>query len=103
MTQPLTMQDAEAMGVPACFSLEYAFHEGNGTLPPYAGPVYPDFNREDVDYGDPGDNGFPVAEPVKAPALLSFEDLGMPPGFAPHEPGCWDFHSPAVLPCPPPF
>lgn len=105
MSQPLTIQDAEDLGVPACFSLEYAFHERSGTLAPYAGPVYPDRNREDVDYGDPWDDGFPYAEvrkPCEGPAA-TFSELGMIPPFAPHEPWCWDHHAPATLPCPPPF
>lgn len=53
MTQPITMQDAREMGVPECFSEEYAFLERTGQLPPYAGPVERDWGSDAYDlFGD---------------------------------------------------
>lgn len=101
---PITVADAEEMGVPVCFSEEYAFHEQRGTLPPYAGPVEPDYYREDVDYFDPRDYDLgpaPEPEPCRGPAR-TFEFLGLPERWRGHEGGCWDLHAPSE-PCPPPF
>lgn len=68
MYEPITMADAEELGVPVCFSEEYAFHERNGTLPPYSGPVYPDYGSDAYDlYNDEPDTDMPSDYP---PATL---------------------------------
>jgi hypothetical protein len=63
--QPITMTEAEELGVPACFSAEYAFHERNGTLPPYSGPVCPDYGSDaSYLYDDPEPaSDYPPAPP----------------------------------------
>lgn len=96
---PITMQEAEEMGAPACFSEEYAFHERNGTLPPYSGPVYPDYGSDAYDHYDDPEPPQPCQGPPPA-----FADLGMPPAWHPHDAGCWDLHArTADETCPPPF
>ena len=92
---PVTIADAHDMGVPECFSEEYAYHERNGTLPPYGGPVRD--AREDIDWPDPE----PPRPPCEGPPTHAF--LGMPAPFRPHEPWCWSYHAPDADGCPPPF
>lgn len=102
MNVPITMAEAGEMGVPECFSLEYAFHERNGSLPPYGGPVTPDHNREDID-DDPMDYSSPAVEPKRCQGpARTFEFLDYPYPWRAHDPGCWDLH-PAYEQCPPPF
>ena len=99
---PVTIADAHEMGVPECFSEEYAYHERNGTLPPYSGPAYPDYYQEEVDYFDPRDTDTgPPRPPCEGPPTHAF--LGMPAPWHPHEPWCWDHHAPDADGCPPPF
>lgn len=99
---PISMEDAREMGVPECFSEEYAYHERHGTLPPYSGPVYPDYGSDAAYlYDDPDDYG-PPPEPAPCqgpPPAFTF--LGMPPPYRQHEPWCWErAHTDD---CPPPF
>lgn len=95
---PITVQDAHDMGVPLCFSEEYAYYEQRGLPIPYAGPVYPDYGP-DPDWPEPG----PEPEPCGGPPTHAF--LGLPPAFHPHDPYCcWDdAHAPDADGCPPPF
>jgi len=98
---PLTMAEAEEMGVPVCFTEEYAFLERIGQLPPYNGPVEPDWGSDAAYlYDDPDPDPQPCQGP---PPRLA--DLGMPPAWHAHEPWCWDHHArtPGVEICPPPF
>ena len=90
------------MGVPECFSEEYAFHERNGTLPPYSGPVYPDWGS-DAAYLYDDDPEPPPPQPCQGPPPR-FVHLGMPPRWTAHDPWCWDLHTrvPGDI-CPPPF
>lgn len=108
--QMITMADAEEAGAPACFSEEYAFHERNGTLAPYSGPVYPDYNREDYDYfpdeqDDPSEPpGWSEEEPDPEWVREPPEELKvMPTGRAGHETWCDIDHTPVREHCPPPF
>lgn len=94
---PITIQDAHDMGVPLCFADEYTYYEQRGLPIPYAGPVFPDYNREDVDWPDPD----PAPEPCGGPPTEAF--LGLPAPWHPHEPNCWDHHAPDADGCPPPF
>lgn len=106
--QPVTIEEAEELGVPACFSVEYAFHEQRGTLAPYAGPVEPDWGS-DASYlyddeppvYEPHPDEVPEREPCQGPAR-TFEFLGLPEPWRAHEGGCWDLHVPSES-CPPPF
>jgi hypothetical protein len=101
--QPITIAEAEEMGAPACFADEYAFHERNGTLPPYSGPVYPDYGSDARDLYDDYDPEPSPPQPCQGPPPV-FVHLGMPPRWRQHEMGCWDIH--ARVPgdvCPPPF
>jgi len=108
--QPITMEEAAELGVPECFSAEYAFHERNGTLPPYAGPVEPDWGSDaaylydDDPYDEPteppGWSEEPDPEWVREPP----EELKiMPTGREGHEPWCSVDHGPVREQCPPPF
>lgn len=114
MTQPITMADAEELGVPSCFSAEFAFLERTGSLPPYAGPVEPDWGSDAYDpFGDepsyepdreePSEPpGWPEPDPewVREPP----EELKvMPTGREGHHPWCDIDHSPEPEHCPPPF
>jgi hypothetical protein len=49
---PITIAEAEEMGVPVCFTPEYAWYERHGLPLPCGGPVYPD-NHPDPEYYDP--------------------------------------------------
>lgn len=65
MHQPITMADADELGVPACFSEEYAYYERNGMPLPCGGPVYPDYGS---DAYDPfGDEPWPESDYPPAP------------------------------------
>ena len=98
------------MSAPECFSEEYAFHERRGTLPPYSGPVYPDYNSDGFDpFGDeqwdeptepPGWSEEPDPEWVREPPR---EQEVMPTGRPDHEAWCGLDHEPAHESCPPPF
>lgn len=106
MTQPITMDQARELGAPECFSAEFAFLERTGQLPPYAGPVSPDWGSDAYDpymyerYEEPGVcldkfERLPVVEPE--PLKI------MPTGRAGHEPWCDVDHGPVREHCPPPF
>jgi hypothetical protein len=105
--QPITMEEAADLGVPECFSAEFAFHERNGTLPPYAGPVERDWGSDAYDLYpeppvyEPHPDEAPERKPCQGPAR-TFEFLGMPERWRAHEGGCWDLHVPSES-CPPPF
>lgn len=85
--QPITMAEAAELGVPECFSDEYAFHERNGTLPPYSGPVYPDYGSDAYTYDDDYDyfgdeSDYPPAPPPPVSLVkrhLCDNDLCCPP------------------------
>jgi hypothetical protein len=107
------MQEAREMGAPECFSEEYAFLERTGGLPPYAGPVEPDWGSDasylydDEPTEPPGWSEEPDPEWVREPEpcqgpARTFEFLGLPGRWRAHEGGCWDLHVPSES-CPPPF
>lgn len=104
MTQPITIEEAREMGAPECFSAEFAFLERSGQLPPYAGPVEPDWGSDAYDpYMDERWEE-PVVSFVKAVPVAVPEPLKlMPTGRAGHEPWCDVDHGPVREHCPPPF
>jgi hypothetical protein len=73
--QPLTIDEATAMGVPECFSVEFAFLEGTGQLPPYAGPVEPDWGSDAYDLYEEPPRGFPNGFPEDLQQPTSLEEL----------------------------
>ena len=111
MSAPITMAEARELRVPECFSDEYAFLERTGQLPPYAGPVEPDWGSDAYDpymderYDDeptepPGWSEEPDPEWVREPP----EELKvMPTGREGHHPWCDIDHAPEPEHCPPPF
>lgn len=97
--QPITMEEARELGVPECFSAEFAFLEHTGQLPPYAGPVEPDWGSDAYDlYDEPYEPGR-HAEPLPEPEELKV----MPTGREGHEPWCDVDHAAVREHCPPPF
>jgi hypothetical protein len=111
--QPITMEEAADLGVPECFSAEYAFLEHTGQLPPYSGPVEPDWGSDAYDlydderYGEPSDfPPAPVDEPSDfppAPVVEPEELKVMPTGRPGHKPWCDVDHDAIREHCPPPF
>ncbi|QDN94971.1 hypothetical protein FNV58_01165 (plasmid) [Streptomyces sp. RLB1-9] len=104
--QPITMADAADLGVPECFSDEFAFLERTGQLPPYAGPVERDWGSDAYDpymddrFEEPVvrlDKFVPV--PVAEPEPLKV----MPTGRPGHESWCDIDHGSVREHCPPPF
>jgi hypothetical protein len=73
--QPLTMAESAELGVPECFSAEYAFLEHTGALPPYSGPVFPDYGSDAYDLGDDDPRGFPDGFPENLQRPASLEEL----------------------------
>jgi hypothetical protein len=104
--QPITIEEAVELGVPECFSDEFAFLERSGQLPLYAGPVERDWGSDAYDpymderFEEPVvrlDKYVPV--PVTQPEPLKV----MPTGRPDHEPWCDIDHGPVREHCPPPF
>jgi hypothetical protein len=105
---PFTIADAHEMGAPECFAYEYAERERHGTLPPYSGPVYPDYgsdaaylydDHDEMPVGPPWSGDEEPPAPCQGPPTFAF--LGMPPAYRHHEAWCWErAHDDD---CPPPF
>ncbi|MGA5598353.1 hypothetical protein ACPCSE_29385 [Streptomyces cellulosae] len=113
--QPITNEDAREMGVPECFSEEFAYQERTGTLPPYAGPVERDWGSDAYDpFGDEPSWGPDHEEPSEPPDFGESPDPEwvreppeelkvMPTGREGHHPWCDVDHAPEPDHCPPPF